>query len=278
MASILNLTTGVVYLAGAVPSGTIQIGTASTDSTSCLFISNSTNSVGIRIKPTGIDAHQPMMVFQRGSDNVVTGMVDEAGTFRTKLSISVSGGFSTTLNADGSINTRASGVSGLSDMLDIVSDTTYGIVSKGSSVPGELYTGLDQNGNYTHNIGPTGIIKWGAGNTFVSMDTSLDRIGAGSLALGTGAAGSFAGALKLTTLNSVGVVQSFSATAIPAGEQQAQVLQSRPPPTSASSSGRTSPRSPQRKAPFISDPTVRRPMIGPISILTGPLGGPPSLR
>ncbi len=186
---------------GLSPSGPIGIGIAPLAS-SALFLQNTANQLGIRIQPTGTAAQQPMMVFQR-SNGTITGYIDATGNFHTNLALFVSGGFTMSLNADGSVNSISNANSGLSDMVDVVGDTTFGIVSKGSSTPGHLYTGLDQNGNFVFNIAPTGDVQFGAGATIGSVDVNLSRLSAGNLALGNGTAGDFTGTFKTGTVNAV---------------------------------------------------------------------------
>ncbi len=186
---------------GLTASGPLGIGTAPLAS-SAVFIQNTANQLGLRIQPTGTAAQQPMMVFQR-SNGTVTGYIDATGNFHTNLALFVSGGFTMSLNADGSVNSISNANSGLSDMLDVVGDTTFGIVSKGSSTPGHLYTGLDQNGNFVFNIAPTGDVQFGAGATIGSVDVNLSRSAAATLVVGNGTAGDFSGTLKATTINAV---------------------------------------------------------------------------
>lgn len=165
---------------------------------SSLYINNGTLKSGIRIQPTASDAHQPMMLFQR-SNGTVTGNIDESGNFHTNLAMFISGAFSCTLNADGSVASVSNGGTNLSTMLDIVGDTTFGITCKSSSVPGHIFTGLDQNANFVFNIDPTGNIQLGAGNTIGSVDVNLSRTAASTLAIGNGTAGNATGIVKFKT-------------------------------------------------------------------------------
>lgn len=60
-------------------------------------------------------------------------------------------------------------------------------------------------------------VNWSADATYYgTVDTNLERISAGVLGIGTGAAGSFAGSLKLTNIQNVGYDQFDEMTA-PAG-------------------------------------------------------------
>ncbi len=181
--------------------GPIGIG-GSPLASSALFIQNTANQIAIRIQPTGTAAQQPMMVFQR-SNGTITGYIDSSGNFHTNLALFVAGGFTMSLNPDGSVLSISNANTGLSDMIDVVGDTTFGIVSKGSSTPGHLFTGLDQNANFVFNIAPTGDIQFGAGNTIGSVDVNLSRLSAGNLAVGNGTAGDFTGTIKTGTVNAV---------------------------------------------------------------------------
>lgn len=168
-----------------------------------LLVKNPITQIGVRIAPVGNDAHAPMMLFQR-SNGTVTGNIDESGNFHTNLAIFVSGGWSTTLNADGSINSVSNAPTGQSDMIDVVGDTTFGIVSQGSTVPSSgVFTGLDQTGNFTFNVANTGRLMFGAGN-FAAMDTGLDRTAAGVLAVGNGSAGNATGAIAVNKVTFTG--------------------------------------------------------------------------
>lgn len=152
-----------------------------------------------------------MQIF-KGNNGTVTGGFDARGNLHTNLAVFISGGWAMTLNADGSVASVTSATTGLSCMLDIVGDTTYGVVSKGSSTPGHLFTGLDQNANFVFNVDPTGNLQFGVGATIGSVDTNLSRVAAGVLAVGTGAAGNTTGTFQGLWKNNAATITSTAAT------------------------------------------------------------------
>jgi hypothetical protein len=75
------------------------------------------------------------------------------------------------------------------------------------------WTALDRNGYYNFSIQEYGSHHWQAPSATYAADTSLSRLSAGVLAIGTGAVGSYAGGLKLTTLTFAdGTSQTTAAT------------------------------------------------------------------
>jgi len=105
----------------------------------------SASGPGLHIKAGSSSNTRSMIVFEDSSGTITTAIA-AGGAFYTKTFVSISGAFSPTQNSNGDLTAFTTGASGLSDMLDIVGDTAYNIVSKASTVPSQNYTGLDQIG------------------------------------------------------------------------------------------------------------------------------------
>lgn len=135
---------------------------------------------------------QSPLVIGRGADGTVcTTFIDAFGGINTVAAIRLLGNFSNmgSIAADGTFTPVSTAGSGISSMIDCLSDTTVGIVVK-TAPGGTFYAAqfLDSTGKFVHSIKEDGTLSWGAGVDHASEDTTLGRIAAGKLQLGGGSA------------------------------------------------------------------------------------------
>lgn len=166
--------------------------------------------VGTMYAPPDANGTTWMEVY-KGNNGTVTGGLDARGNFHTNLAVFISGGWTMTLNADGSVASVTSANTGTSSMLDIFSDTDKGVVVQASPSATGNYTSMDNSGNFRWNVTAAGTHQWGAGN-FAALDTGLGRLSSGVLGVGTGADGNSAGTIKGLWQNNAATITSTAAT------------------------------------------------------------------
>lgn len=178
----------------------VSLGLGAAAKTGPVLYVNNVDGPGILIKGGTTSDFHSGIVFQNSAGSVRAAFNPE-GMYYTNGWLTISGGFTATLDANGNINSFTAGGSGLNTMLDVISDVAGPtIVAKATSL-GYNFQGLDVSGNYTFSIGKDGALQWGAGATFGSMDTTLYRTGAGLLQMDTPSVGNSTSAYGLTLAN-----------------------------------------------------------------------------
>jgi len=130
---------------------------------------------------------QSPLVIARGADaTVCTTFIDAFGAFNTLAAIRCLGNFANlgTIAADGTFTPVSTAGSGVSCMIDVVSDTTVGVVIK-TAPGGSFYAlqALDSTGKFVFSIKEDGTHSWGVGANHAAEDTTLGRTAAGKLAV-----------------------------------------------------------------------------------------------
>ena len=159
-----------------------------------------TGGPGIHIKGGSTSDSRASIVFEN-SAGLIRAAFNPEGQYYTNGWMTISGGFSVTQDVNGNITNFTSGSSGLTTMLDVISDIIGPTIVAKSTNTGYNFQGLDVNGNYTFSVGSDGALQWGVGATFASMDTFLSRLAAGSLGITTSNAGNSTATYGLTLQN-----------------------------------------------------------------------------
>lgn len=148
-----------------------------------LYINNSAG-LGMVLKAGSASNTRSPLVFQQ-SDGTIKTVINSVGAYYSVAFLVISGDFSATLGADGSLATFNGGQTGLTAMAEFVADVQYAIVAKAyNSVSplGTNFVGLDKDLNFTFAIESTGALTWGAGATKASMDLIVLRDAPNTLA------------------------------------------------------------------------------------------------
>jgi len=148
------------------------------------------NGPGLHIKGGTSSNTRSAIVFEN-SAGAIRAVFNPEGQFYTNGWMTISGAFTATQNANGDITVFTTGASGLTTMLDVVSDITGPTIVAKATAGGWNFQGLDVSANYTFSIEKDGTVMWGAGSTKGSMDTALARNAAGVLEINNGVIGTF---------------------------------------------------------------------------------------
>lgn len=142
-----------------------------------LFVNKSLGP-GILVGGGGdIGENPPIAFLNPRNTRHIKAMVNNQGAFYTNAWIVVSGGFDGTVDSNGLITTMNYAQTGIPTMIEVLGDIPGpSILLKAAPTAGSYnLLGLDRNGNYRFALEEDGTLKFGAGRTKESMDTSIGR-------------------------------------------------------------------------------------------------------